>query len=112
MIIKKRVIEECPKCGGHLLVSESIRICDICGQLLTGLRLQISINSRVDEGHSDWKDYEFCSWACVFEKLRELDAATVISVELPVIWADENGKEAGLNAFLEAAHGCIEKEMR
>ena len=104
MIIQEEKWRSCESCGSHIeRVQEKEYGCDTCrkhinenyGQEREYLRLVVF--AKTD--NSGAKDYQFCSWKCVFKKLRTLK--TDYFVSLPYLHFDSNIKGQRASDFLK-----------
>jgi len=100
MIIKERKFRECPECGSKKLIKDEEYGCDACkSPIILGKHdtyLSLTLFKRSDEN----KSYHFCSWECVFKKLKTLKTDDFIS--LPYLSFDERNKKRGCEGFWEA----------
>ena len=82
MIIKDREYKTCPVCGHRKLISHAVLGCDWCGKALQDTALTLTVFFADDND----RNYIFCSWPCVFKKLRELN--TDYFITLPYLEAE------------------------
>ena len=108
MIIKQRVSRKCKTCGLSKLVKHEEYGCDNCKKPIDFGKpaierdyLQITVFHQHREGTDD---LEFCSWQCVFEKLKELKTDSFIS--LPYLSFERTNPEMGVDAFWKAIREC------
>jgi hypothetical protein len=109
MIIKSREYKVCETCGHRELVADEVYGCDQCGKECgkedDSLRIRVFLKN--EEDNSSTEHYQFCSWICVFRKLRDLQSNYFI--ELPYLSFDL-GPELGVDMFWQAIRQ-IAKEM-
>jgi hypothetical protein len=102
MIIKERKYEPCPKCGSRKLISDDEYGCDYCKNQIDLSKpdsdyLRLTVFKKKQE-HPD--EYHFCSWNCVFKKLKMLETDDFIS--LPFLLADTDNSKINIKAFWKA----------
>ena len=104
MIIKQRKWKQCPECKSRSLLSEEVYGCDNCRKPIDFdkpdkekeyLRLTVFYHYR-----DETDDLEFCSWECVFERLKELKTDSFI--DLPYISFEMKNPKMGIEAFWKA----------
>lgn len=98
MIIKERVWETCPTCGYRHLVSDDEYGCDGCGKPIDS---QAPLMEMTVFNHNGCNDhYGFCSWACFFKKLVEVESDYF--VDLPCLAFDESTPGLRVSDFWDA----------
>jgi len=103
MIIKENEFEECPKCGTRKLIKDEEYGCDTCKtniHYLSGNDEREYLEITIFHHDNDTDRLHFCSWACLFEKLKTLKTDYFIS--LPYLMFDSNVKSLGVEGFWEA----------
>lgn len=109
MIIKESVSKKCSECGLHKLVKHEEYGCDNCKAPIEPDKPAIERDHlRITIFHKHRErtdDLEFCSWECVFRKLRELQTDSFIS--LPELSFERTNPKMGVNAFWKAIRECL-----
>jgi len=108
MIIKQRVSRKCKECGLSKLVKHEEYGCDNCKAPIEPDKSAIDrdhLRVTVFHQHREETDtLEFCSWECVFRKLRELK--TDHFIDLPYLSFERTNPEMGVDAFWKAIREC------
>ena len=107
MIIKESEYKVCKECKHTKLIKDEEYGCDTCGTNIKFLDsgddveyLDITVHHQNDNTNR----LHFCSWACVFEKLRTIKTDYFIS--LPFLMFNTNVKSLGVEGFW-AAIKCL-----
>jgi len=105
MIIKEREYKVCPECGDKKLVKEEKYGCDNCEKPIDfdkqdEEREHLDITVFYKDESCEAKHLHFCSWRCVFEKLKTINTDSFIS--LPYLSFDMVNREMGAEGFREA----------
>ncbi len=103
MIRKERKFKTCKECGHREMISDEEYGCDNCGNPIDFddpneadyLRTQVFYHEK---GHSE--SLHFCSWNCVFQKLRTIKTDDFIS--LPYLSFEIKNKKINAEGFWEA----------
>jgi hypothetical protein len=101
MIIQEEDVEytKCEHCGSRIseIVTPEIRGCDNCGKVFDPKLNNIDISVFNDYGGDivdDHKDYEFCSWKCFFDKIKDIPCNYFMSLRI-IFDRDDKCEEGG-----------------
>lgn len=102
MIIKEREYKTCKECKSRELISDEEYGCDNCREKIN-LEVHEEYLSLTIHYHSPTKSSKtchFCSWFCVFQKLKTLQTEYFIS--LPYLSFDNENPQMTVKAFWQA----------
>ena len=103
MIIKEQKFKVCKECGDRELIKDEEYGCDTCKtniDYLSGSKEREYMEITVFHYGDKTDRYQFCSWACMFEKLKNIK--TDYFVSLPYLKFDSNVKSLGVEGFWAA----------
>lgn len=108
MIIKEREYKVCKECGHREMISDEEYGCDNCGKPMAFdneeeadyLRTQVF---HIKKDHAD--QLHFCSWSCVFQKLKTIKTDDFIS--LPYLSFEIKNKKINAEGFWEAVKRTV-----
>lgn len=103
MIIKKQEFKVCKECGDKKLVKNEEYGCDTCKtniDYLSGGEDREYLEVTVFHNNGETERLQFCSWACVLDKLKTLKTDYFIS--LPYLMFDSSVKSLGVEGFWAA----------
>ena len=105
MIIKERKFKACKECGRREMISDEEYGCDNCKEKIN-LAVHEEYLSLTIFYHSSKKSPQschFCSWTCMFEKLKNLRTDSFIT--LPYLSFDNEKPQMTVEAFWKAVKG-------
>lgn len=103
MIIKKQEFKVCKECGDRKLIRNEEYGCDTCKtniDYLSGGEDRDYLEVTVFHSNNESRHFQFCSWACVLDKLKTIKTDYFIS--LPFLKFDSNVKSLGVEGFWAA----------
>lgn len=86
MIIRKQEWKKCGECGRGELIKDKSYGCDNCQKEIDLYEDQNYLRSTMFFHRSEAVDMQFCSWVCLFEKLRTVK--TDYFIDLPMLTFD------------------------
>ena len=105
MIIKEREHKTCKECGHQKLISDEEYGCDNCKKKINLEEHEeyLSLTIFHHSSSATPKACHFCSWVCVFEKLKNLRTDSFIT--LPFLSFDNENPQMTVEAFWKAVKG-------
>jgi len=101
MIIKERVSKKCACCGRDQFVSDEEYGCDNCKKpiILNSNSYRYLEANVFSKSEKEAERLQFCSWKCVFAKLRKVKSKYFIT--LPELFFDINKEGMTVKDFWE-----------
>ena len=99
MILKESVDTKCKECGKYETTIPALKGCDVCKSPIyeeCQSSLDIKVFRREDKD-GFWDQYIFCSWKCLFKKLKTLKTYEFIS--LPYLAYEKQTKGTSVKDF-------------